>query len=122
MFSEGASLHPQMEALERKCASQLAVYRLRPVVDQIAELWNIAVAKKQPKPDLLTGVRKIADAGFRLPTFTALPTYYKDCRKYGDFPDANEIADKLFPRGQKVALSAVLPGVFRCPPSRGEGI
>ena len=107
MFSEGASLHPQREALERKCASQLAVYRLRPVVDQIAELWNIAVAKKQPKPDSLTCVRKIADAGFRLPTFTALHTYYKDCRKYGDSRTPT-----------KSQTSSSLPaGKSPCPPS-----
>ena len=110
MFSEGislASIRRQIEALERKCARQLAIYRLKPAVDQITELWNIAVAKNQPKPDPLTCVRKVVDAGFRLPTFTALHTYIKDCRKYGKFLDAKEIADKLFPPGKKVSLYAV---------------
>ena len=110
MFSEGISLatiRRQIEALERKCARQLAMYWARPVADQITELWNIAVAKNQPVPDPLSCVRKFAEAGFRLQTFTALHTYIKDCRTYGNFPDPREILEKIFPPGKKVSLAAV---------------
>ena len=114
MFSEGislASIRRQIEALERKCARLLAIYRLKPAVDQITELWNIAVAKNQPKPDPLTCVRKVVDAGFRLPTFTALHTYIKDCRKIRQVPRRQGDRRQAIPSRQES-----LP--VRCPTRR----
>ena len=105
-------LRRSFEALKTKYAHVIAAAHLQPVVDQITELWNIAIANKQPKPDPLSCVRKVADAGFRLPTFTALHVYLEDCRYYGDFPDIREIVQRLFPPGKPVILSNVLPGAF----------
>ena len=107
-----ASLRRQVDALMRQCARQLAVHRLRPIADQIVELWNIAVANKQPKPSPIFCVRRVAEAGFRLQTYLALHIYIENCQRYGRFPDAGEVADKLFPPGSKVNLRAVLPGVY----------
>ena len=42
-----ASLRRQLNALKRKYARLLAVAHLKPVTDQITELWNIAVAKER---------------------------------------------------------------------------
>ena len=102
----------QVDAIERKYAREFAVAFLKPVANQITELWHIAVAKKQPKPDPLSCVRKVADAGFRLHTFAALHTYIKDCEHYGGFPNPEEIVAKLLPPNRKVELSVVLPGRF----------
>ena len=91
------SLRRQVDALMRKYARELAIYHFRPVADQIAQMWAIAVANKQPKPDPLSCIRKVVDAGYRLNTFTALRAYLKQCRRFGHLPDPQEIAERLFP-------------------------
>lgn len=107
-----ASLRRELYALKRKYARVFAVAHLKPVTDHIAELWNIAVAKKKPKPDPIFCIKKIADAGFRITSLKALHIYLKDCRYYNEFPDAQKIAARLFPPKKKVNLSAVLPDRF----------
>ncbi len=102
----------QIEALKRKYARQIAAAVLKPVANKIVNLWDIATAKKQPKPDPLLCVHKAVKAGFRLHTFTALHVYLEDCQRYGGFPDANEIINRLLPPQQRVELSAVLPTRF----------
>ena len=92
-----SSLRRQVDALMRKYARKLAIYRLRPVADQICQLWAIAVAKKQPTPDPLSCIHKVVDAGFRLQTITTLHVYLEDCCRYGAFPDADKIINKLLP-------------------------
>ena len=107
-----ASLRRQLNALTRKYARLIAVAHLTPVTDRIAELWNIAIDKKKPKPDPVSCIRKIADAGFRVTTFKDLHIYLKDCRYYNWFPAAQEIANHLFPPGEQIDLSVVLPSIF----------
>ena len=96
------SIRRWVEGLKRRFARELAMVRVLPVANQIVELWNIAIANQQPKPDPLTCIGKFTDAGIRLQTFKDVHIYLKDCRKYGDFPDAIEIASRLFPAGGKV--------------------
>ena len=107
-----SSLRRQIEALKRKYAREIAAAVLKPVANQITRLWEIAVAKKQPKPDPLDCVQKVAQAGFRLHTFMALHLYLENCQRNGGFPDADEIIKKLLPPKQPVELSVVLPGRF----------
>ena len=115
MYDTGVTISQirrQIEALKRKYAREIASAVLSPVVDQIVELWNIALAKKLPKPDPLSCIRKVVKAGFRLQTFKALHGYLEDCRYYNYFPDPEVIIQKVFPPGRKVELAAVLPGRF----------
>ena len=110
-----ASLRRQFDALRRKVdrhARDIAAFVLRPVADQITRLWDIAVEKKQPKPNPVLCVQKVVRAGFRLSTFKALHTYIEDRRTYGGFPDADEIINLLLPPKQRVTLSEVLPDIF----------
>ena len=53
-----SSLRRQVEALKRKYARVIAAAVLKPVADKIVNLWDIATAKKQPKPNPLLCVRK----------------------------------------------------------------
>ena len=106
------SLRRQFEALKRKYARVIAAAVLKPVADEIVSLWDIAISQKQPKPDPLTCVQKVAKAGFRLQTFTRLHIYIEDCSRYGGFPDPWEIINRLLPPGEKVNLSTVLPNRF----------
>ena len=107
-----SSLRRQIEALKRKYAREIAAAVLKPVASQITRLWEISVAKKQPKPNPLDCVRKVADAGFRLKTLNALHGYIDSCERYGGFPDAGEIINRLLPPKKPVELSAVLPDRF----------
>ena len=107
-----SSIRRQIEALKRKYAREIAAAVLEPVANKIVNLWDIATAKKQPKPSPLLCVQKVVKAGFRLHTFVALNAYLDNCRRYGGFPDADEIVDKLLPLKQRVELSAVLPDRF----------
>ena len=75
--------------------------RVMPVAKQIVELWAIALANQQPKPDPITCISKFTDAGIRMQTFKDVHIYLRDCGTYGDFPDAIEIASRLFPAGGK---------------------
>ena len=68
-----------IEVLDR----ELAMYRVRPIADQIT------------------------DTGLRLQTIRDLHIYLKDYRKYGGFPGAQEMIEKLFPPGLKVVLSDI---------------
>ena len=107
-----SQLRRQLEALKRKYARVIAAAVLKPVAQKIVNLWDIATAKKQPKPNPLLCVQKVVKAGFRLQTLKALHIYIEDCRRYGGFPDADEIINKLLPPKQPVNLSAVLPTRF----------
>ena len=79
-----------------------------PVAKQIVELWDIALANQQPKPDPMTCISKFTDAGIRMQTFKEVHIYLRDCGTYGGFPDAIEIANRLFPVGGK-ARQAKIP-------------
>ncbi len=107
-----SSLRRQIEALKRKYAREIAAAVLEPVANKIVNLWDIATARRQPKPNPLLCVQKVVKAGFRLKTFKALHGYIEDCRYYGRFPDADEIVNKLLPPKQRVELSVVLPDRF----------
>ncbi len=107
-----SSLRRQIEALKRKYAREIAAAVLKPVAQKIVNLWDIATVKKQPKPSPLLCVQKVVKAGFRLHTFKALHIYLEDCRRYGGFPNADEIVNKLLPSQKPVELSAVLPVRF----------
>ena len=91
----------QIDTLMRKYAREVAIYRLQPVATKIAQLWEDASDNQQPLPDPHSCVRIVADANYRLPTFMDLHIYLRDCKRSRTLPDANEIAEKLFPPPRK---------------------
>ena len=103
-----ASARRQVDALKRKLALVLAQYRLKQVADHIVELWNIAVAKKKPRPDAVDCVRIVADAGFRPKSWNVLHGYIDHCWCYGLLPDVAGIIGKLLPPGKKATPAAAL--------------
>jgi len=103
-----ASLRRQVDALKRKLARILPTLRLRSAADQIVKLWNIAVAKKKPKPDPIDCVHVISGAGFRPESWNPLHGYIEQCHRYHATPDAREIINRLFPSGKKPNPSAIL--------------
>ena len=65
----------------RKYARELAVYRVRPVADQIIDLWNTAVASEQPGPNSVACIQMIVRAGFRVSNLNVLHGCLDDCRR-----------------------------------------
>ena len=103
-----ASLRRQVDALKRKLDRVLAAHRLKSAANLIVELWNIAVANKQPKPDPIDCVHIIADAGFRPKSWNILHGYIDHCQRYQIPPAAKEIINKLHPPRKLASLIAVL--------------
>ena len=87
----------RVEALKRKLAPELAIISLRPLAEEISILWAIAVARKQPPPDPIACVRKVADAGFRLKTYMAFYKYLERCRYDNRQPCVRKIIAALLP-------------------------
>ena len=107
-----SQLRRQFEALKRKYARQIAAAVLRSTASEITRLWEIAIARKQPKPSPLLCIQEVVKAGFRLTTFNKLHAYLEDRRRYGGVPEADEIINRLLPPGKRVELDLVLPNRF----------
>ena len=72
-------IRSRINALRRKMALEISVVRLRPLADDFCLQWSVAVSDRRPPPDDHTFIRRVADAGFRLPTFMAAHRYLTRC-------------------------------------------
>ena len=94
-----------IDALCRKYAIPLAIYRLRPLAEEFSQQWSVAEADRKPAPESHPFIRKIALAGFSLPTFMELHKYIERCRRNNTRPDVKGIIRCLLPRPQNSATS-----------------
>ena len=62
-------IRSRINALRRKMALEISVASLRPLADDFCLEWSVAQTDRKPPPDDHTFIRRVADAGFRLPTF-----------------------------------------------------
>ena len=90
-------IRSRINALRRKMALEISVVRLRPLADDFYLQWQVVVSDRRPAPDDHTFIRRVADAGFRLPTFMAAHRYLTRC-----------LADNVVP-GVEHLLGALLP-------------
>ena len=65
------ALRARVDALRRKMARELTVVRLRRLSDEFSLQCAVAVGDRQPQPEPHAFIRRVVDAGFRLPTFMA---------------------------------------------------
>ena len=120
-----SSLSRRVNALNRQLIVPLGVVRLRPIIEQYCDEWDYATSqgsvpppctpadpvppKKTPTPlgarrrgaprvSHVPLFRRITDAGFHLPTFTALHRYVRQCREEGTCPQPQEILRLLLPK------------------------
>ena len=68
-------IRSRINALRRKMALEISVVSLRPLAEDFCIQWSVAVTDRRPAPDDHTFIRRVADAGFRLPTFMAAHQY-----------------------------------------------
>ena len=87
-----SEIRRRIDALKRRFARELAIIKLRSVAETVSDNWD---PDQPPEPGAVIG--RIADAGFRLPTFANLSRYLKDTQRRGDVPEAESIVLKLLP-------------------------
>ena len=66
----GSQLRRRVNAFKRKFARELAIIKLRCIAEAVAADW---IPDEPPKPPRV--IKRVADAGFRLPTFPGLHRY-----------------------------------------------
>ncbi len=87
-----SQLRRRIDALKRRFARELAIVKLRPIAESVADDWDI---DQPPEPGDV--IQRVVKAGFRLNTFTRLSIYLKDMRRQGDVPDPYIIVCRLLP-------------------------
>ncbi len=109
--SEAVSLSQirnRINALRRKYALPLAVNSLRPLAEEFCQQWAVAQADRKPAPEPQPFIRKIASAGFRLPTFMELHKYIERCRHNNTCPDVKGVIRCLLPRAAELGCLEAL--------------
>jgi len=87
-----SELRRRIDALKRRFARELAIIKMRRIAEAVSEVW---IPSAPPEPSDV--IRRIARAGFRLPTFGRLSSYLKDTRRQGEVPDPESIVLELLP-------------------------
>ncbi len=88
-------LRRRVDALRRKLAPELAVIRLRRLAEEFCDQWAVADHQEAAQPHPF--IKRVADAGFRLPTFMALHKYLERCRNANEHPQPRQIVGTLLP-------------------------
>ena len=87
-----SELRRRIDALKRKLARELAIIKLRRIAEAVADEWD---PSEPPEPADV--IMRVADAGFRLPTFAKLRHYLDDIRRQEDVPESDSIVIYLLP-------------------------
>ena len=98
-----SQIRRRVNILKRKFAPELAIIKLRRIAESVADHWN---PSEPPEPADVIG--RIADAGFRLPTFVRLRRYLEDTRRQDDVPESEAIVLNLLPWAWKDRYRAFL--------------
>ena len=91
------ALRSRVNALRRKMALELAVVRLRRLAQEYCLQWTVALADRRPAPESHPFILRVADAGFRLPTFMAAHNYLNRCLRQDTLPDCDGLLRSLLP-------------------------
>ncbi len=87
-----SEIRRQVNALMRRFARELAILKLRRIAESVSDEWD---PSEPPEPADV--IRRIANAGFLLPTYADLGRYLKDIRLRGDVPEYEAIVFNLLP-------------------------
>ena len=87
-----SQIRRRIDALKRRLAAELTIIKLRRIAEAVADDWD---PDDPPQPAEV--IDRIADAGFRLPTFMNLHHCIEDARRRGDVPYPNTIVLNLLP-------------------------
>ena len=87
-----SQIRARINALMRRFARELAIVKLRPIAESVADQWD-----HECPPEPADVIQRVVKAGFRLNTFTRLSSYLKDLRRQNDVPDPYIIVCCLLP-------------------------
>ena len=87
-----SQLRRRIDALKRKFAPELAILKLRRIAESVSDGWDPSEPQEPAEV-----IKRIADAGFRLPRFMWLRRYLDDIRRQEDVPEPESIVLKLLP-------------------------
>ena len=87
-----SQIRRRIEVLKRKFARELAIIKLRRIAEAVADDWT---PSGPPEPSDV--IRRIVEAGFRLPTFARLRRCLDDARRKCEVPYPNEMVLSLLP-------------------------
>ena len=100
-------LRRQVESLRRRLEPVLDILRLRNLAMEFCDEFDEADSRQLPNPReaLLSMVRmfppRVAQAGFRLDTYTNLVGYFDRCMGHNTRPEPREVVFTLIPWARK---------------------
>ena len=92
-----SALRARVRALQRKLAPQIALLRLRRLAEDHCLQSSAARADHQPPHESHAFIRRVASAGFRLPSFMTVHKYLERCRSNNSLPDREDLLHALIP-------------------------
>ena len=90
-------LQNRVNCLQRKMALPYAHLMFQQMCTDFCLEWARAQAEKRPTPSPQSFAIRVADAGFPLPTFSAVVRYLEKCRTSGEGPLPEDLLNALFP-------------------------
>ena len=87
-----SQIRRRVDALKRRFAREIAILELQEIAESISDEWS---PSEPPEPGHV--IRRVANAGFLLPTFMSLRRYLDDVRRQQDVPDPEEFVLALLP-------------------------
>ncbi len=96
-MSQLSYVRSRINALRRKFALEISHNQLRTMAEDFCSESYAAAMDRKPMPEAHAFVRKVVDAGYRLPTFGAVHQYLREC-----------VSGKVLP-GVEHLLGAMLP-------------
>ncbi len=101
-----SSLRARVRSLRRRLALPDAQLMVQRVAGDLCTQWACARADKRPTPSPQAFVRRVAGAGFLLPTFSVAVRYLERCASLCQEPSPERLLRALLP------WAAYHPGVF----------
>ena len=86
-----------INALRRKYAREIAIYRLRQLAEELCDQWAVAVADKQPAPEPHTLIRRVNRGRFNCYDSMGLHHYLQRCRRENRCPQPKDFVRSLLP-------------------------
>ena len=103
-------LRARVRALQRKMAKEIAIVRLHRLVSEFRLQWFVALTDRKPLPKPQSFGFRVVDAGFRLPTFTAVNRYLERCRGKKVEIEDHELLRTLIPWVRRYRMELVWAG------------
>ena len=100
------SLQARVRALQRILAPELAIVRLRRLSEEFCLESSVVQANGEPLPHPHVFIRRVASAGFRLPSFMVVHKYLERRRDRNDLPDREDLLHALIPWSRRYPAPA----------------